>query len=101
MRLEDRLEILKIIANLAYKHDSLNFEGYRDLFVEDVRRSIRFQGGEPTYTEGREEATRNTINRLKMLTEKGIQDRHYYLNPILEQVSKDVVKGKVSMIIAN
>jgi hypothetical protein len=101
MRLEDRLEILELIANLAYKHDSLDFEGYKDLFVEDVRRSIRFQGGEPSYTEGREEATQNTVNRLKMLTEKGIQDRHYYLNPILEQVSEDVVKGKVSMIIAN
>lgn len=101
MKLDDRLEILELIANLAYKHDSLDFEGYKDLFVEDVRRSIRFQGGEPTYTEGREEATQDTVKRLKMLSEKGIQDRHYYLNPILEQISEDVVKGMVGMIIAN
>jgi len=101
MRLEDRLEILEVIANLAFKHDSLDFEGYKNLFKEDVLRSINFQGGEPTFTEGREKGTQNTVNRLKMLTERGIQDRHYYLNPILEQVSDDVVKGKVGVIIVN
>ena len=101
MRLEDRLEILELIANLAYKHDSLDFEGYKDLYTEDVLRSIRFQGGEPRYTEGREKGIEGTVNRLKMLTEQGIIDKHYYLNPILEQVSEGEVKGKVSMLIAN
>jgi hypothetical protein len=101
MRFEDRLEILELIANLAYKHDSLDYEGYKDLYTEDVLRSIRFQKGEPTYTKGREKGTENTVKRLKMLTEKGIQDRHYYLNPILDQVSNHEVKGKASIIIAN
>jgi len=99
MRLEDRLEILELIANLAYKHDSLDFEGYKDLYTEDVLRSIRFQGGEPRYTEGREKGIEGTVNRLKMLTEQGIIDKHYYLNPILEQVSDG--EGKVNMLIAN
>jgi len=45
--------------------------------------------------------TEGTVNRLKMLTEQGIIDKHYYLNPILEQVSDDEVKGKVNMLIAN
>jgi len=101
MKLEDRLDILELIANLAYKNDSLDYAGYKDLYTEDVLRSIRFQNGEPTYTQGRDKGTQNTVNRLKMLTEKGIQDRHYYLNPILDQTSDDEVKGKVGMIIAN
>ncbi len=101
MKLEDRLEILELIANLAYKHDSLDYEGYKDLYTENVTRSIRFQNGEPTYTKGRDKGTQNTVNRLKMLTEQGIQDRHYYLNPVLKQVSDSEVKGNVSMIIAN
>jgi len=101
MKLEDRVEILDLIANLAYKHDSLDFEGYKDLYTEDVLRSIRFQGGERRITEGREKGTEGTVNRLKMLAEQGIIDKHFYLNPILEQVSDDEVKGKVSMLIAN
>jgi len=101
MKLEDRLDILELIANLAYKNDSLDYAGYKDLYTEDVLRSIRSQNGEPTYTQGRDKGTQNTVNRLKMLTEKGIQDRHYYLNPILDQTSDDEVKGKVGMIIAN
>jgi hypothetical protein len=36
-----------------------------------------------------------------MLTERGIIDKHYYLTPILTQVSDDIAKGKVSMLIAN
>ena len=101
MKLEDRLMILELIANLAYKHDSLDYEGYKDLYTEDVLRSIRFQNGEPTCTKGREKGLEGTVNRLKMLTEKGIQQRHYYLTPILEQVSDEEVKGKVSMLIVN
>jgi hypothetical protein len=98
MRFEDRVEILDLLANLAYKHDSLDFEGYKDLYTEDVLRSIRFQGGTPRFTEDREKGMEGTVNRLKMLTEQGIIDKHYYLNPILEQVSDDEVKGKVSML---
>jgi ketosteroid isomerase-like protein len=101
MRLEDRLKILELIANLAYKHDSLDYEGYKDLYTEDVLRSMRFQNGEPTYMKGRDRGIEGTVDRLKMLTEKGIQQRHYYLTPILEPVSDDEAKGKVSMLIIN
>lgn len=101
MKLEDRLEILEVIANLAFKHDSLDFAGYKNLYTKDVTRSIRFQNGEPRITKGREKGNEGTINRLKMLTERGIIDKHYYLTPILTQVSDDTVNGKVSMLIAN
>ena len=101
MKFVVRVEILDLLANLAYKHDSLDFEGYKDLYTEDVLRSIRFQGGEPRFREGREKGTEGTVDRLKMLTEHGIIDKHYYLNPIFEQVSDNEVKGKVSMLIVN
>ena len=101
MKLEDRIEILDVIANLAYKHDSLDYEGYKDLYTEDVLRSIRFMDTEPRYNQGRVKGMESTVNRLRMLTEQGIQDRHYYLNPVLKQVSDDEVKGRVSMLIAN
>ena len=101
VKLEDRVEILELIANLAYKHDSLDYEGYRNLYTEDVLRSIKFMDTEPRFTKGREKGMEGTVSRLKTLTEQGIQDRHYYSNPILEQVSEDEVKGKVSMLIAN
>ena len=48
MKLEDRLEILDLISNLAYYNDTINEVGYRNLFVEDVHRTIRFRDGEPS-----------------------------------------------------
>jgi len=97
MRLEDRVEILDLMSNLAYMNDSIDEAGYKDLFVEDCLRSIRFQNGEPTYTQGREEGTK--MSRVKMLSEQGIMDKHYYVNPVLRQVSDSEVKGKVSLLI--
>jgi ketosteroid isomerase-like protein len=101
MKLEDRIEILEVLSNLAYKHDSLDFEGYKNLYTGDVTRSIRFQNGEPRVTKGREKGIEGTFNRLKMLSERGIIDKHYYLTPILTQVSDVLVDGKVSILIAN
>jgi len=97
MRLEDRVEILDLLSNLAYMNDSIDEEGYKSLFVEDCLRSIRFQNGEPTYTKGREEGTK--MVRVKMLSEQGIMDKHYYVNPVLRQVSDSRVRGKVSLLI--
>ena len=57
MKLEDRVEILDLMSNLAYMNDSIDEEGYRNLYVEDCIRSIRFGDGEPNYTEGRESGT--------------------------------------------
>ncbi len=74
MKLEDRLEILDLISNLAYMNDSINEEGSKNLLVKDCLRSIRFQNGEPIYTEGREAGTK--MERVKMLAEKEIIDKH-------------------------
>jgi hypothetical protein len=97
MNLEDRVEILDLMSNLAYMNDSIDEACYKNLFVEDCLRSIRFQNGEPTYTQGREECTK--MSRVKMLYEQGIMDKHYYVNPVLRQVSDSEVKGKVSLLI--
>ncbi|MHA2380765.1 MAG: nuclear transport factor 2 family protein [Candidatus Thorarchaeota archaeon] len=99
MKLEDRLEIQELIAKLAYTHDTMDLEGYRDLYTEDVLRSNKWKDKEPEYREGREKSVGATVNRLRMLREQGIMDRHYYLNPILEPVSDDEVKGVVSFLI--
>jgi hypothetical protein len=50
MKLEDRLEILDLVSGLAYYNDTINEEGYRNLFVEDCNRTIRFRDGEPRDT---------------------------------------------------
>ena len=97
MKLEDRLEILDLLSNLAYMNDSIDEEGYKKLYTKDCIRSIRFQNGEPTVTEGREEGTKMT--RVKMLAEQGIMDKHYYVNPILKPFSNTEVLGKVSLLI--
>lgn len=97
MKLEDRLEILDLLSNLAYMNDSIDEEGYKKLYTKDCIRSIRFQNGEPTVTEGREEGTKMT--RVKMLAEQGIMDKHYYVNPILKPFSDTEVLGKVSLLI--
>ena len=99
MKLEDRVEILDLMSNLAYMNDSIDEEGYRNLFVEDCLRSIRFGEDGPYYTEGREAGTKMEV--VKMLSEKGIIDKHYYVNPILRRVSDFMVKGKVSLLILN
>jgi len=99
MKLEDRVEILDLLSNLAYMNDSIDEEGYRNLYVEDCIRSIRFGDGEPSYTEGREAGTK--MERVKWLAENGIIDKHYYVNPILRMVSDDKVNGKVSLLILN
>jgi hypothetical protein len=36
-----------------------------------------------------------------MLRDKGVVDRHYYLNPVLEEISHDEIKGVVSFLILN
>ena len=99
MKLEDRFEIQELIAKLAYTHDTLDYEGYRDLYTEDLLRSNKWKNKEPEYREGHELSVGTTVNRLKMLREQGIVDRHYYLNPILEEVSDDEVNGVVSFLI--
>jgi len=99
MKLEDRLEIHELISKLAITHDTLDFEGYRDLYTEDLKRSNQFKDTEQENIEGREASVQRTFQRLKMLREKGIIDRHYYLNPVLEEVSHDEVKGVVSFLI--
>jgi len=97
MKLEDRLEILDLISNLAYMNDSIDEEGYRKLFIKDCVRSIRFRDGEPRVTEGREAGTR--MEHVKMLAEQGILDKHYYVNPILKSFSDSEVVGKVSLLV--
>jgi len=97
MKLEDRLEILDLISNLAHYNDTIDEEGYRNLFVEDCNRSIRFRDGEPRDT--REDGFK--MEHVKMLAEQGIIDKHYYVNPILKQVSETRVEGKVSALILN
>ena len=99
MKLEDRLEILDLISNLAYYNDTIDEEGYKSLFVEDCIRSMRFRDTEPRYTKGREEGTK--MQHVKMLAEQGIIDKHYYVNPILMQTSDTEVKGKISALIMN
>ena len=78
-------------------NDSIDEEGYKKLYTKDCIQSIRFQNGEPTVTEGREEGTKMT--RVKMLAEQGIMDKHYYVNPILKPFSDTEVLGKVSLLI--
>ena len=97
MKLEDRLEILDLISGLAYYNDSIDEAGYRNLFVEDCVRSIRFRDGEPRDT--KEGGMK--MEHVKMLAEKGIIDKHFYVNPVLNQVSDSSVKGKVSALILN
>ena len=97
MKLEDRLEILDLISNLAYYNDTINEEGYRNLFVEDVHRTIRFRDGEPRDTK----ELGAKMEHVKMLAEQGIIDKHYYVNPILNQVSDSEVNGMVSVLILN
>ena len=99
MNLEDRFEIQELIAKLAYTHDTMDLEGYRDLCTEDLLRSNKWKDKEPEHREGREKSVDVTVNRLRMLRGQGIMDRHYYLNPILEEVSDDEVKGVVSFLI--
>jgi hypothetical protein len=94
MDLEDRLEILDLISNLAYYNDIIDEEGYRNLFIEDFNRSIRFRDGEPRKTDLK-------MEHVKMLAEQGIIDKHYYVNPILKQVSETKVEGKVNALILN
>jgi len=97
MKLEDRLEILDLISNLAYYNDTINEKGYRNLFTEDCNRTIRFRDGEPRDT--RDDGFK--MGHVKMLAEQGIIDKHYYVNPILKQVSETKVEGKVSALILN
>jgi len=94
MKLEDRLEILDLISNLAYYNDTIDEEEYRNLFVEDCNRTIRFRDSEPRKTDLK-------MEHVKMLAEQGIIDKHYYVNPILKQVSETRVEGKVSALILN
>ncbi len=97
MKLEDRLEILDLMSNLGYMNDSIDEEGYRSLFVEDCIRSIRFRKGEPRVTEGRAAGTK--MEYVKLLSEQGIMDKHYYVNPILKHFSDSEVMGKVSLLV--
>ena len=97
MNLEDRLEILDLISNLAYYNDTINEEGYRNLFVEDCNRTIRFRDGELRDTS--EDGLK--MGHVKMLAEQGIIDKHYYVNPVLKQISDTKVEGKVSALILN
>ena len=94
MKLENRLEILDLISNLAYYNDTINEEGYRSLFVKDPNRTIRFRDGKPRKTDLK-------MGRVKMLSEQGIIDKQYYVNPILKRVSETKVEGKVSALILN
>jgi len=99
MKLEDRLEIHELISKLAITHDTLDYEGYRDLYTEDVQRSNKFKDTDIGFRQGRETSVKRTLERLNMLREQGVMDRHYYLNPILEEVSPDEVKGVASFLI--
>ena len=97
MKLEDRLEILDLISGLAYYNDTINEDGYRNLFVKDPKRSIRFRDGEPRDTKERG----MKMEHVKMLAEQGIVDKHYYVNPVLNQISDTRVEGKVNALILN
>ena len=99
MRVEDRLEIYELISKLAITHDMLDKKAYTNLYTEDLKRSNTFKDTEPEHREGRELSVKRTFERLDMLREQGILDRHYYLNPVLDEVSQDDVKGVASFLI--
>ena len=41
------------------------------------------------------------MEHVKMLAEQGIVDKHYYVNPVLNQISDTRVEAKVSALILN
>ena len=71
-RARDRIEILDVIARLASTHDSMDLEGYRALFTEDVVRSFQFRDTEPELTESLDKSMEVVKSHLQMLSEKGI-----------------------------
>lgn len=99
MRVEDRLEIYELISKLAITHDTLDKEAYTNLYTVDLKRSNTFKDTETEHREGRELSVKTTFERLDMLRGQGILDRHYYLNPVLEEVTQDDVKGVASFLI--
>src|SRR5919108_5892377 len=78
MSLEDKLDILAVIARYAYTYDGRDADGFAQLFTEDGIFEVRYAGGsQPELRLVSRAAIHAWVIQRHQRVVKGIQDRYY------------------------
>ena len=93
MKVEDRLEILELISRYAMTYDHNEIEEHASLFTEDGTLVLTHEAT------GHEAIRKMTGERRAKIAEKGIQNRHFLVNTVLDEVSVDEVDAVSNFLI--
>jgi 3-phenylpropionate/cinnamic acid dioxygenase small subunit len=85
MRVEDRLEIYELIAMYAMSYDHNMIDEHVSLFTEDGTLVLTHEAT------GHNAIRKMTGERRAKIAERGIQNRHFIVNTVLDEVSDNEV----------
>ena len=93
MRVEDRLDILDLISRYSMTYDHNEIDKHVSLFTEDGTLVLTHEAT------GHEARRKMTGERRAKVAEKGIQNRHFLVNTVLDEVSVDEVEAVSNFLI--
>jgi 3-phenylpropionate/cinnamic acid dioxygenase small subunit len=93
MKVEDRLEIYELISMYAMSYDHHMIDEHVSLFTEDGTLVLTHEAV------GHEAIRKMTGERRAMIAEKGIQNRHFIVNTVLDEVSEDEVDAVSNFLV--
>ena len=93
MRVEDRLDILDLISRYAMTYDHNEIDKHVNLFTEDGTLVLTHEAT------GHDAIRKMTGDRRAKIAEKGIQNRHFLVNTVLDEISIDEVKAVSNFLI--
>jgi 3-phenylpropionate/cinnamic acid dioxygenase small subunit len=93
MRVEDRLDILDLISRYAMTYDHNEIDNHVSLFTENGTLVLTHEAT------GHDAIRKMTGERRAKIAEKGIQNRHFIVNTVLNDVSKDEVDAVSNFMI--
>jgi hypothetical protein len=102
LSLEERFAILEVISKYSYTYDSLDPDGFADLFLEDARWEYYHAGKEePEICLSSREEIRNWARpRLEGRVGK-FNSRHHQTNTVFESGSEDTARTRTMVLVTH
>jgi hypothetical protein len=99
---EDRNAILEVIAKYSYTYDSLDAEGFADLFIEDACWEYYFSGkNEPKIRLTSRKDIREWAAQRHQERKGKFTSRHHQSSTVFESYQKDLLVTKTMVLITH
>jgi hypothetical protein len=102
MSLEDKLDILAVIAQYAYTYDGRDADGFAQLFTHGGIFEVMYAGGsQPELRLASRAAIRAWAFQRHHQVVKGIQDRHYQSGTVFDVLTPEHAQTRTMVLITH